>query len=465
MSRLFRVFDRSKPSAHRQPKRPGRMARLETLEPRMMLSWTVLNYIDGDNNLESYGVLNVNQMEKVGSTSNVKFVAQFDRSPGYDSTNGNWTDTRRALIVKDTNTKTMTSFQGSGQSIGEADMGDPNTLASFIQWGVATYPADHYLLDIWDHGGGLDGACWDDSNGSDYLTVKEIESGIAAGTTAMPPGKHFDIVGFDACMMGMEEVRHQLVGLADVVVASEQTIPGNGWPYDKIASDLVANPAMTASQLGTKIVQRYGQVYGAMDTLSATNMATESKLTTDLNNFAVAAERSAEWTTITNARNASAYYTDTTFRDLGTFLSYVGSHAADPGLRSAAQTASTDYQASIIKNYSGRREHATGLSIYLPGQGPAIRSDYTAANFDFAADTQWDEFLVRYTTNAPPLPKASTSTSQATLGAVDQVHLGALFASQDDADVRLGASFHRLRGTDPVDAVFINAQGTWVYRV
>ena len=361
-----------------------------------MLSWTVLTYLDADNNLESYGVLNVNQMESVGSTDAVKIAVQMDRIPGYDTTNGNWTETRRALILQDANTSTMTSFSGSNyQSLGELDMGAQQTLTDFIRWGVTNFPADHYVLDLWDHGGGLSGACWDDTNSSNNLTVHEIGAAIAAS------GAHIDVLGFDACETGMAEVRHEVSGMVDVVVASEADIPGNGWAYDKFLADLKANPSMTAAQLGTAIVQRYGQTYGSGQTLCATSLSNESALISSLNNFAVAAQNAGEWLTITLARFNSAYFSNTNYRDLGTFLSFVGSHARNSNLRSAATAAFAQYQASIISNFSGAAAHGTGFSIYLPRPRTGIGSDYTAANFRFVTDSQWDEFLTRYVSRAP----------------------------------------------------------------
>jgi hypothetical protein len=366
-----------------------------------MLSWTVLVYLDGDNNLEGAGVADVNEMETVGSTANVNVVVQFDRISGYDSTSGNWTDTRRARIIQDANTGTIAS---NFVTIGEANMGDPNTLRDFIQWGVANYPADHYLLDLWDHGGGLDGVCWDDSNGSANLSVSEVRQAIVAA------GVHIDVIGFDCCLMAMEEMAHQIRDRGDVMVASEETIPGDGWAYGPFLADLVANPSMTAAQLGNSIVQRYGEKYGNSQTLSNLNLATEPTLATQLNAFATAALDCAEWATITAARNATPYFTDSTFRDLGRFLQYVGTNATDSTLRAAANTAHATYVSAILANHSGTAEAGTGMTIYLPAQGGSIRSDYTSANFLFAADTQWDEFLTAFVTNAPPL-RFQVSTS------------------------------------------------------
>ena len=74
--------------------------------------WTVMIYLDSDNNLESAGIDDINEMEMVGSTTDVNIVVQVDRIPysvlaannqGYadDVSNGDWTNTRRYYITQD----------------------------------------------------------------------------------------------------------------------------------------------------------------------------------------------------------------------------------------------------------------------------------------------------------------------------------------------------------------------------
>ena len=40
-------------------------------------------------------------------------------------------------------------------------MTDPTTLKNFITWRSRTYPANHYLLVLWNHGGGYTGLIQD----------------------------------------------------------------------------------------------------------------------------------------------------------------------------------------------------------------------------------------------------------------------------------------------------------------
>jgi len=51
--------------------------------------WTIMVYMDADNNLEDAGISDFNEMEVAGSTQDVAILVLMDRIPGYDSTNGN----------------------------------------------------------------------------------------------------------------------------------------------------------------------------------------------------------------------------------------------------------------------------------------------------------------------------------------------------------------------------------------
>jgi len=112
--------------------------------------WTVMVYMNADNDLERFGVRDFLEMSKVGSTQDVNILVQMDRTPGYTEEYGNWTQTLRFKVEKNmTPTK-----EESLSDIGEANMGEPSVLKNFIDWGKQNYPAENYILVIWDHGDG-----------------------------------------------------------------------------------------------------------------------------------------------------------------------------------------------------------------------------------------------------------------------------------------------------------------------
>ncbi|MBN1136637.1 MAG: hypothetical protein JXM73_08620, partial [Anaerolineae bacterium] len=241
-------------------------------------SWTFMVYMAADNNLEGAGIDDFLEMAVAGSDQNLNIVVQFDRIPGYDSRYGDWRTTKRFLV-------------GAGMQplpdqavmdIGEANMGDPQTVIDFVTWARANYPADHYALIFWNHGGGwlegfgdkggtIEDFCWDTTNGGDAITSAELYQLLDSVTSggAAP----LDQVGFDACVMAMWEVDNQIKPFGSAVsVSSEANEPWDGWPYDTIMADLKANPGWTPAELGYDIVQRYYESYGNDETQSAKDL-------------------------------------------------------------------------------------------------------------------------------------------------------------------------------------------------
>ena len=92
-------------------------ARLQTAQ------WTVMIYLAADNDLEEFGIGDVNEMEVVGSTTGVNVIVQMDRATGYDRSNGDWTDTRRLFIERDDDFDVINSEVV--ETIGETATGDP----------------------------------------------------------------------------------------------------------------------------------------------------------------------------------------------------------------------------------------------------------------------------------------------------------------------------------------------------
>ena len=63
--------------------------------------WSILVYMSADNNLESAAIADLIEMEKSKlNTKNVSVLVLLDRNPSYDSSNGNWKNTKLYRIVE-----------------------------------------------------------------------------------------------------------------------------------------------------------------------------------------------------------------------------------------------------------------------------------------------------------------------------------------------------------------------------
>lgn len=180
----------------------------------------------------------------------------------------------------------------------DADMGSPETLEKFLQYGKDNFTADHRAFVFWDHGGGSAvGVCLDERTGSS-LQLNDIRRAFAAVYPAAPESPPFELIGFDACLMATYDVANMLHGLARYMVASEEVEPGNGWEYTGWVGTLGRNPAMGGAALGQVICDSYMEgcaEYGTEDaaTLSVIDLAQVPALRSAYENFGLEALRHA----------------------------------------------------------------------------------------------------------------------------------------------------------------------------
>ncbi|MEW5748321.1 MAG: PKD domain-containing protein [Candidatus Thermoplasmatota archaeon] len=409
--------------------------------------WTVMVYLDGDNNLEEVGLIDFVEMASAGSTEDVNIVVQFDRAPGYISTYGDWTDTRRFYVTEGQTPDPYNAVE----VLGELDMGDPATLADFVAWASANHPAENYMLVLWDHGGGWDGAvCWDETDYYDALTMDEVEWALSAGV-------HLDVLGYDACLMAMAEVIYETREYVDYVVASEETVPWDGWPYDTIMGDLVADPLMTPAELSSAIVGRYMDYYGTygIETMSAVDVGATAQMYDSLEAFAqelIAAMPDHE-EVIRYCRANTTSFSDMSFIDLYDFAFEVGDIYTTDGLVAAADALwAAVGEAVVAEGHGDYRWDAHGVSIYFPDSGDWYWEHYEDV-LDFTAETSWDEFLVQYLMADPDAYEPDDVYTEAT-ELVEEVTQTHSLHTEEDADW-----FVFTLAAD--DNVSVRTQGTW----
>ena len=135
-------------------------------------------------------------------------------------------------------------------------MADKETLTDFVAWAVDTYPADRYILVLWNHGGGSTGVCFDETANYDSLTIHNVNDALH-DYSQQNPGFHLDIVGFDACLMATYEMAVHMAQYADYMVASEELEPGIGWNYVGWLSELAYDPGMDSADIAVSIADNF----------------------------------------------------------------------------------------------------------------------------------------------------------------------------------------------------------------
>jgi hypothetical protein len=195
-------------------------------------------YMAGDSSLSSYVDVNLDEMQKAGSSGNLKIVALADRLGEGDA---------GMYLVKKGGLENLSLRDIWIKRPNELETGRPQTLSSFLNFSIKNYPADHRMLVIWGHGNGWKGAAGD---GEDLLSLADMRTALA--------GFKLDILAFDACAMATMEVYYEIGTVAKYIVASEKTVPTAGWPYGEILKRM---PGKTASEAGKMIVSEYMKAY------------------------------------------------------------------------------------------------------------------------------------------------------------------------------------------------------------
>lgn len=405
-----------------------------------LADWTVLVYMSADNNLELAALQDFNEMEAAGNSERVHVLVQIDRAQGESDADGDWHEARRYVVHADEDTSVITSE--FTVDMGEVNMGEAGTLNDFITWGVLTYPANHYALILWDHGAGWNGFAFDnDTNFADtvdHLTLPELETAVSQALAQTHLDK-FDLVAFDACLMGQIDVFQTLQPYADYAVGSEELTPGHGWDYQTLLANLYATPDMNGIQLAQQIVDNFTNMYTQVEpddfvTMTAVDLAKLPPLTNAIEQLAAALlhDPAQAVSAIADARSgtetfARAYAeTDDLYAaiDLGHFAAILSQRSPDPVVQETAVTVQQTIAETVVAQMKGNAfKHSQGVAIYFP----RLQEFYTPEYGRITHLITWNRFLHSYYDvglTALPAPEVNlVSSLRDTVSATDPAYL------------------------------------------
>lgn len=335
-------------------------------------TWTVMMYLCGSDLESNYGFATQNLLELASCDlgGNVNYVIETGGAKKW----------RNNVITSESLQRYEVEPEGIAfvEEVPLASMGEASTLADFVSWATKKYPADRTMLIFWDHGGGtLAGVCVDELYGkrngdTDTLTLPEIAKGLAQAN------HHFDIIGFDTCLMATLETAQAVQPWADYLVASEETEPGGGWAYDTWPAWLAQYPGMAVDELARGICDSYyfkcvNTYTDSMATLSATDLSKVPALakafeaasdeifasTSDMASLRVLAQGASRSENYGGNTNAVGY---TDMVDLGNLM-----QNTDSVLSPHAGEVIKALDEAVIYTVNGRdRRNAHGLSVFYP---------------------------------------------------------------------------------------------------
>jgi hypothetical protein len=391
-------------------------------------------YLAGDNNLDSNGVIDLTEAKKTGSNTHFNFVAEFDRE-------GEGLPTNRYFLRRGT-----TLDADVVESLGEINTGNPDTLFAFIKWAADRFPAEHYMLVLWNHGQGWDDtnifakmtggnrmlrtnrfrhaffktsvehiaamsradlkttrAILIDENAKDFLDCLELKHVMLNASNYL--GKKIDVFGMDACLMSMAEIACQVQDSVQYMVGSEETEPLDGWPYNTILGYLNENAKLAPDELSRAVVEQYIGYYAEQDeavTLSACNLSAIQTFMESMANLTpILTEGLSDYRIrdmIAEARDRAQEYQMNDNIDLVSFCKLLKVQNVSKVISDACGSvisAVTDNHGLVFSTgyHGASMKQSHGLAIYFP---EAVVSPLYE-RLDFAQKTGWGNFLRAYT--------------------------------------------------------------------
>jgi hypothetical protein len=374
--------------------KPGKVRkRLENPQRR---HWSLLVYIAGDNNLSDAGLEDIREMCEVGSSDEmyvgveIDTYGDFSGSIRYEITKPDWQGRAYRMVV---------------ERLPEKNSGDPKSLESFVGWGLKRFRATNRLLVVGGHGTGFytprRNIAFDDFGSS--LDMPEIEAALY--NAGISHNNRLQIVGFDACLMNMVEIVHHLAPQVEIVVGSQQTEPGAGWPYDKVLGH--AKRIRTATTLAKWIVTEYIADYqrkGKLNiTLSAVRTADTDNIIAALDSLgrSILAHFDECRSALHDIRVKTQAFDMADYVDLIHLAALIRERIDQETIKRAASAVETAALHAIIKNGNSGATvaNANGLSAWFP-PSPLIyynnRGKYMKLRCNSTNQFGWTSFLDRY---------------------------------------------------------------------
>lgn len=428
--------------------------------PANKAEWTVMVYMNAKNSLECFGFRNFSQMADVGSNDKVNMLVDFGRPKRHlicEESPQAWSGVLRYRVtakMKPTIQNSLPAFRRMNGP--RSDMGSEKNLSEFIGWSMKQYPANHYLLIIWNHGqgfrlefarsprggtaalakatladnrpqvsGGVRSVSFDDDSGN-HLFNSDITQALRENGS-----QPIDVLGFDACLMAMLETGYQMKSVAHHLIGSEELEPGSGWNYTTLLKSLEGQ-SPTVSSLAKDLEATYQRENEEQHaTLALINLDVVDSLAKAVSEWSDLlaqalkddSKKTHERDALAKARNESKPYgkwydnSDAALQtsvDLHRLAALDAMYSGDPGIQAAATKVvhlieDSNLVGSRYASEDSDDQHgygSWGLAIYFPNSLASFNADsanspgYIVGNTDhpvlFVDKERWATLLQIY---------------------------------------------------------------------
>ena len=281
------------------------------------------------------------------------------------------------------------------ESYDKLNMGDPSTLSDFINYGYDNYKAGHYNLIIYDHGGAIEGAVYDDFT-NDNLTLEDFSE--AMSDSPFNENNKLDAVLFRTCLNGTLEVASLFKNYSEYIIFSEEVSYG-GSTTNVLSFINNLDESEEGNSFGVKFVNQYKvqmetlDFFGTMGvTYSVVDLSKIDNVIDEVNKFFDGVDLKKNYSDISRVRNTIYQYAsfDTGKYDTVDLYSLIDklsdySSVSPDGVKKAISEA-------VVYNHTNI-ESSNGISIYFPYNGRGYREKFLKVYDKLSFSDNYKKFI------------------------------------------------------------------------
>jgi len=292
----------------------------------------------------------------------------------------------------------------------EVSSNDPRIFAATLDWAVRNYQGEFRALDLFAHGGGAIGFGTDENQlgkGKKFImSVRDVGDALRAGLK----GRRADLVNMLSCLMGNIEYAYELHDVADVLIASQDSIFATSGTTVDFTAELnrqLALPNPDARRIGRHLgefadAKNPNSGYATISVVDLTRMNDVARAVGRLSNELLAAmpRHKAEILAAYDGVPHLQYADWLGFnRDLWTFCNLLNRKVESKAVKEAALEAKAALKAALLYTRDREGAAANGLSIAMPDRKGEMSKIWDSPVFQarlqchFEKRTTWDKFL------------------------------------------------------------------------
>jgi len=284
------------------------------------------------------------------------------------------------------------------ESLEQLNLGDPNTLTDFLNYGYENYSANKYDLVLYDHGGAIDGAIYDDFS-NDNLSLEDLETALK--NSKFNDKNKMETVLFRTCLNGTLELANIFKNYSNYLIGSEEISYGAN--YSEVLGFFnEINNQDTGKEYGIKFVKSYEEQMNDIDpynsvttTYSVIDLSKIDEINNELDEYISSIDLNKYYKEIANIRaNVYQYGSDASdydMIDLHEFVNLTGKYAEKDNKKLLKSI-----ENAIVYNKTNE-QNSHGISIYFPYKGrKAIQKKFLLVYNKLDFSEEYRKFISKF---------------------------------------------------------------------